>query len=69
LKQRILDVYHDFTLLLVATKLLTAKSHSRYVKASTFAARPARSKQETARPSLFILNYNLFSGPDRPVAR
>ena len=34
LKQRILAVYHDFHWLLVATKLLTAKLHSRYVKDS-----------------------------------
>jgi len=32
LKQRILAMYHDFQWLLVATKLLTAKLHSRYVK-------------------------------------
>ena len=32
LKQRILAVYHDFHWLLVATKMLTAKFHSLYVK-------------------------------------
>jgi len=32
LKQRILAVHHDFHWLLLATKLLTAKLHSRYVK-------------------------------------
>ena len=37
-------------------------------QASIFAARPARSKQETARPSPLMLNYNIFSGPDQPVA-
>jgi len=34
LKQSILAVYHDLHWLLVATKLLTAKLHSRYVKES-----------------------------------
>ena len=33
LKQRLLAVYHDFHWLLVATKFLTAKLHSLYVKA------------------------------------
>jgi len=32
--QRILAVYHDFHWLLVSTKLLTAKLHSRYVEES-----------------------------------
>jgi len=32
LKQKIFAVHHDFHWLLVATKLLTAKLHSRYVK-------------------------------------
>jgi len=32
LKQRILAVHHDFYWLLFATKLLTAKFDSRYVK-------------------------------------
>jgi len=36
---------------------------------STFSARTARSSQETARPGPFMLNYNLFSGPDQPVTR
>jgi len=34
LKEMILAVYHDFHWLLVATKLLTAKLHSCYVKES-----------------------------------
>ena len=34
LKQKILAVNHDFHWLLIATKLLTAKLHSRYVKES-----------------------------------
>jgi len=38
-------------------------------RASTFAARPARWWQHTARPGLFMLNHRLFSGPDRPVIR
>jgi len=34
LKQRIRAVYHDFRWFLVATKFLTAKLYSRYVKES-----------------------------------
>jgi len=36
LKQRVLAVHHDSHLLLVATKMLTAKLHSRYVVKSKF---------------------------------
>jgi len=38
-------------------------------RVSTFFARPAWSQQETAWPGPFMLNYNLFSGPDQTVDR
>jgi len=37
------------------------------VQAITFAARPAGANKKPSDPSM--LNHNLFSGPDRPVAR
>jgi len=40
LKQKIVAVHHDFYWLLVATKLLAAKLHSRYVKKSEILERP-----------------------------
>jgi len=36
-------------------------------QASTFAAWPSGANNKP--PGLFVLSYNLFSGPDRPVAR
>jgi len=39
LKQRILAVYHDFHYVLVATKFLTVKFHSGYVKESEIVER------------------------------
>jgi len=40
LKQRIIAVHHDFHWLLLATKLLTAKPHSRYVEELELVSEP-----------------------------
>jgi len=45
LKQRFLAVHHDFHWLLIATKLLTAKLHSLYVKESELLAKLGRSRK------------------------
>jgi len=55
LKPRILAVYHAFHLLLVATKLLTAKLHPRHVKESVSEILEARCRSRTFYHRLSLL--------------
>jgi len=63
------SVYQSFVSTFVTREYHPKVLEREMTRASTFAARPTRSKPETAWHGPFMLNYNLFSGQDRPVAR